>query len=105
MQVISIKRHLQLTGDMPGGDTTHFFDDTLEQAVKSFQQRFGYTPTGTISKALIRDMNVPAMQRLQQILINMDRMRWMPSRPNGNLIIGEHPGICAARDGWQKQSV
>lgn len=90
-QIVAIKRHLQLTGDMPANDTTGIFTDTLEQAVKSYQQRFGYTPTGKIGKALIRDMNVPAARRLQQILINMDRMRWMPSRPNGNLILVNIP--------------
>src|SRR5690606_11956564 len=32
-----IKRRLQLTHDMPGGDTTAVFTDTLENAVKVFQ--------------------------------------------------------------------
>lgn len=91
VQIPLVKRHLQLTGDMPGTDTSHLFNDTLERAVKSFQKRFGYTPTGIINKALIRDMNKPAIERLQQILINMDRMRWMPSRPGGNLIMVNIP--------------
>src|SRR5438309_4874523 len=86
-----IKRRLQLSGDMPGNDTTQLFNDTLELGVKTFQQRHGYTPTGLISKTLIGDMDVPALQRLQQILINMDRMRWMPQRPNGNLIMVNIP--------------
>ncbi|MEO5946028.1 MAG: L,D-transpeptidase family protein, partial [Chitinophagaceae bacterium] len=35
--------------------------------------------------------NVPATKRLMQILINMDRMRWMPQKPAGNLIIVNLP--------------
>lgn len=87
----SIKHHLQLTGDMPAGDTSQVFTDTLELGVRNYQRRFGYTPDGIITAALIKEMNVPAQQRLQQILINMGRMRWMPSRPSGNLILVNIP--------------
>jgi murein L,D-transpeptidase YcbB/YkuD len=86
-----IKRHLSLTGDMPGADTTQIFNDTLEMGIKNYQQRFGFTPDGIITAALIKEMNVPAQSRVQQILINMGRMRWMPSRPSGNLILVNIP--------------
>ncbi|HWJ29033.1 MAG TPA: peptidoglycan-binding protein, partial [Flavisolibacter sp.] len=44
-----IKRRLQITGDMPGGDTTHVFHDSLETAVRNYQTRMGYTPDGKIT--------------------------------------------------------
>jgi murein L,D-transpeptidase YcbB/YkuD len=98
-----IKRRLQLTGDMPAGDSSQVFNDTLVQGVKSFQQRHGYTPDGIISANLIKDMNVPAAQRVQQILINMDRMRWMPSRPSGDLILVNIPEfVLHVMDGTKK---
>src|SRR6476620_2127459 len=78
-----IKRRLQMTGEMPGKDTTQVFNDTLENAVRVFQKRMGYTPDGKITAELIKDMNVPAKTRLEQILVNMDRMRWMPTEPSG----------------------
>jgi murein L,D-transpeptidase YcbB/YkuD len=89
--ITSIKRHLQLTGDLPGMDTTQVFNDTLEMGIKNYQRRFGYTPDGVISAALVKEMNVPAQKRLEQILINMGRMRWMPSRPSGDLILVNIP--------------
>jgi murein L,D-transpeptidase YcbB/YkuD len=98
-----IKQRLQLSGDMPAGDTSQVFNDTLVQGVKSFQQRHGYTPDGIISANLIKDMNVPALQRVQQILINMDRMRWMPSRPSGDLILVNIPEfVLHVMDGAKK---
>jgi murein L,D-transpeptidase YcbB/YkuD len=98
-----IKQRLQLTGDMPAGDSSQVFNDTLVQGVKSFQQRHGYTPDGIISANLIKDMNVPALQRVQQILINMDRMRWMPSRPSGDLILVNIPEfVLHVMDGAKK---
>jgi murein L,D-transpeptidase YcbB/YkuD len=89
--VALIKKRLQLSGDMPGQDTSHVFNDTLETAVRRFQQSLGYTPTGVVNAQLIKDMNVPARQRLQQLLLNMDRMRWMPTEPSGQLIVVNIP--------------
>lgn len=89
--ILNIKRHLQITGDMPGGDTTQVFNDSLEIGVKNYQRRFGYTPDGIITAALIKEMNIPVLERVQQILINMGRMRWMPTRPSGNLILVNIP--------------
>lgn len=101
--ILSIKRHLQIVGDMPGGDTSQVFTDTLEMGVKNYQRRFGYTPDGVITAALIKEMNVPAQERLQQILINMGRMRWMPPKPSGNLILVNIPEfVLHVYDGKQK---
>ena len=59
--------------------------------MKRFQLRHGYKQDGTVTAGLIKDMNVPADRRLVQILLNMDRMRWMPQKPKGNLIIVNIP--------------
>ena len=89
--VPAIKKRLQLTQDMPGNDSTAVFTDTLELAVKKFQTRHGYKADGIVTGQLIKDMNIPAKERVKQILLNMDRMRWMPQRPTGNLIIVNIP--------------
>lgn len=101
--VALIKKRLQLTGDMPGNDTTQVFNDTLELAVRRFQQGLGYTPTGVINAQLVKDMNVPAKDRLEQILINMERMRWLPTEPSGQLIVVNIPEfILHVYEGKQK---
>jgi L,D-transpeptidase YcbB len=76
---------------MPGNDSSEVFTDTLVTAVKNFQKRYGYKQDGNITAGLIKDMNVPALERLKQILLNMDRMRWLPQNPSGNLIIVNIP--------------
>lgn len=101
--VTLIKRRLQLSGDMPGNDTTPVFNDTLATAVRRFQQSLGYTPTGVVNAQLIKDMNVTARQRLSQILLNMDRMRWLPTEPSGQLIVVNIPEfILHVYEGKQK---
>jgi L,D-transpeptidase YcbB len=86
-----LKKRLAITGDMPAGDTTQAFDDTLSMGIKNFQQRYGYTPDGKLTDVLIKDINVPVQQRLQQILINLERMRWLPNDEKGNIIMVNIP--------------
>jgi murein L,D-transpeptidase YcbB/YkuD len=89
--VLSLKKRLQATGELPAGDTSSRFNDTLVAAIKSFQLSHGYKPDGVLTTSLIKDMNVPVTQRIQQLLINMDRMRWMPKEPEGNLLMVNIP--------------
>jgi murein L,D-transpeptidase YcbB/YkuD len=90
-EIVTIKKRLFITGDMNVADSTPVFDDTLELAVKNFQERHGLTPSGEINEALVKEMNVPALYRLEQILMNMDRMRWQASEQNGRLIVVNIP--------------
>ncbi len=89
--VTIVKRRLHITGDLPGADTSRLFNDSLEIALKNFQLRHGYKDDGIVSTALIKEMNVPAAKRLQQILMNMGRMRWLPPEPAGELIVVNIP--------------
>ncbi len=86
-----IKKRLQLTGDLTGADTTDGFSPELENAVKTYQQTHGFKPTGEVTTALIKDMNIPALMRVQQLLINLQRMRWMPTNITGRLILVNIP--------------
>jgi murein L,D-transpeptidase YcbB/YkuD len=90
-EITTIKKRLQITGDLAVPDTTKKFDAALEEAVKNFQTRYGYTPTGIITQSLLADLNVPVEKKIEQLLINLDRMRWMPSLPEGNMILVNIP--------------
>ena len=55
------------------------------EAVKNFQVRHGLEADGVIGAGTIRAMNVPLAQRVRQIELAMERMRWLPAlgnRPN-----------------------
>ncbi len=86
-----VKKRLQITGDLPVADSSYAFSDTLETAVKQFQARHGLTDDGIINAATIKEMNVPAEARLQQLLMNLGRMRWLPPDPSGKLILVNIP--------------
>lgn len=89
--IAAIKKHLYLTGDIPVLDTSSRFNDTLTAGVKNFQERFGLQTTGTVNTETIKELNVSAAERVKQLLINMERMRWMPSQPEGKLILVNIP--------------
>jgi L,D-transpeptidase YcbB len=92
-EISSLKKRLQLTGDMQGQDSTQFFSDSTQSGVKNFQRRHGLTPTGIVDNQTLQELNVPALQRIKQILINMDRARWLPQQQDGNMIIVNIPAF------------
>ena len=81
-----IKKRLQLSKDYKGTDTSNVFSDSLETAVKSFQQRNGLKPTGVINDSMINILNVPVEQRIQQLIVNMNRMLWIPQQIDSSRI-------------------
>ena len=98
-----LKKRLQLSGDLPGADTSGVFNDTLSNAIMNFQLRHGYTPDGKLTDAQLKDMNVPAITRVQQILINMGRMQWMINEPKGKMMVVNIPEfILHVKDGANK---
>lgn len=59
-------------------DATHYFDPALKQAVERFQHRHGLDVDGVVGRATRAALNVPVQDRIEQIILNMERWRWMP---------------------------
>lgn len=76
--IIAIRKWLFTAGDLSVDNNSNVVDDTLEAAVKNFQQRFGEKENGIITTSFIHEMNVPIRSRIQQIIVNMERSRWVP---------------------------
>jgi len=66
------------TVSSPGYGQSNYYDAKLEQAVQQFQRRHSLNADGIIGPATIREMNISAAKRLQQIKINLERLRWLP---------------------------
>ena len=86
-----IKKNLFLTGDLVKEDTTPIFTKELEEAVKSFEKRYGFKEDGIITPAFLTEMNRPIEDRLQQILLNMERIRWVPAEPSTDYLLVNIP--------------
>ena len=47
----------------------------------------GLIVNGKLNKATIQQLNITPAKRIQQILINLERLRWMPAATDSNYII------------------
>jgi murein L,D-transpeptidase YcbB/YkuD len=54
------------------------FDPALEQAVKAFQRDYGLNDDGVVGALTLAAVNAPAETRLAQVVVNLERIRWMP---------------------------
>jgi murein L,D-transpeptidase YcbB/YkuD len=55
------------------------FDAPLAEALIRAQKRFGLEPTGVLGKSTLAALNVPVDERIDQIIANMERWRWLPN--------------------------
>jgi len=90
-QVLQIRRRLQLVGDLTTSDSSMVYDDSLTAAVKRFQQRYGLTQDGIVGGATLKEMNTPLTGRIRQLLVNMERMKWVPAQPSGDFLLVNIP--------------
>src|SRR5207342_2261884 len=67
------------------------FDQALQNAVKNYQTRYGLTDNGILDPALIKEMNYPVSKRIDQIIVNMERARWVPAMENGDYLVVNIP--------------
>jgi murein L,D-transpeptidase YcbB/YkuD len=81
-QVALLRKRL----DVPAADPAkeNVFDVNVEEAVDRFQQERGYRPDGMVGAGTRRVLNQQNRQtsspaRTRQILINMERWRWLPN--------------------------
>jgi len=89
--IAQLKQRLIDFGDLKAGDTTQVFDPALTVAVKKAQKQFGYKQSGWADRVLIAALNVPVESRIQQMLINLERMRWTPIFTENRLILVNIP--------------
>src|SRR6185295_10309450 len=80
--ITQIKKRLLFTGDLTTNDTSASFTDSLVTAIKRYQHRNGLTEDGIAGASLFKAMSRPISDRIRQILINMERMRWVPAQPS-----------------------
>ena len=86
-EVATLKRYLYLTGDYATHDTTQVYNDSLNKAIRSYQKRHGLKEDGVISDSIAKIMNVSAEERMQQIIINMNRLAWAPEVNQDYLLV------------------
>ena len=75
----ALRDRLVMTGDLKEAASAgaEVFDETLEQAVKGFQERHGLEVDGAVGPGTLAAMNVPVEDKIDQIRVNLERGRWV----------------------------
>ena len=66
----------------------YLYDDQLAQAVMSFQKSHGLKPDGIVGPHTVQLMNMGRDDRINQVLVNLERLRWMePNKPDRYVMV------------------
>ncbi|KQM36332.1 peptidoglycan-binding protein [Sphingomonas sp. Leaf10] len=84
-QVAALRKRLAVEDpDLSASGET--FDQSLLDAVRRAQRRYGLNPAGQVGAQTIASLNVPVGERIKQIKANMERWRWLPTELEKNRI-------------------
>lgn len=89
----SIRKRLALSGDFHGDTTSNNYSADLVEAVKQFQDSRGLQPDGIVGPSVIEELNVPASKIVEQIVLNMERARWVPVGLDGSYLVVNIPAF------------
>ncbi|ADO77569.1 L,D-transpeptidase family protein [Halanaerobium praevalens] len=56
----------------------YIFTEQLKEAVMKFQVDYGLTPDGVVGPKTLKALNIPLSERIKQLIVNMERWRWLP---------------------------
>jgi murein L,D-transpeptidase YcbB/YkuD len=56
-----------------------------------FQERHGLTPDGVLGPKTMQQLNITPAQRVEQIMLTMERMRWTPLRQAARMVVVNVP--------------
>lgn len=89
--ISGLKKQLFILGDWKEIDTNLIFTESLKTAIQHFQSRMGMEQNGILDKKTIEELNTPLSIRIKQILINLERLRWVPSTLPPNFLLVNIP--------------
>ncbi|MEP9400595.1 L,D-transpeptidase family protein [Sphingomonas silueang] len=78
-QVAALRKRLAAE-DPEVSATGDVFDQSLLDAVRRSQRRYGLNPQGQVGAQTVASLNVPVSERIKQIKANMERWRWLPTQ-------------------------
>jgi L,D-transpeptidase YcbB len=91
--VARLRKRLFELGDLKSDSGSEVFDESLQDGIKSFQNRYGMTADGVPGPAFFNYINTPLQKYIRKIIINMERARWVPIDLKRNYLIVNIPSF------------
>ena len=98
-QMTELRQFLATVGDLAeekifnNTEKSSLYTEAIVTGVKKFQKRHGLTADGNIGKSSVAAFNIPLSQRVTQIELAMERLRWLPEISTGASIIVNIPAF------------
>lgn len=77
-RVKELRNRLIISGELRSGKSKEVFDKDLETAVAEFQRDNGLYDDGIVDESTRQILNIAISNRIKQIELNMDRIRYLP---------------------------
>jgi murein L,D-transpeptidase YcbB/YkuD len=87
----NIKKRLKVSGEFQLYDSSDLFNTDLEGAVRQFQQNHGLLSDGIVGRNTVKAMNISIEERIKQVMVNMERCRWLPIKMDKDYILVNIP--------------
>lgn len=97
-----LTERLVALGDLP--DDTQpppTYDSVLQDGVKAFQERHALAADGVLGKNTLAQLTVTPAERVQQIGLAMERLRWTPLQQAPRMIVVNIPEFVLRAYEWQ----
>ncbi len=88
-----LQTRLERLGDVPSFERAEAYDKRLVQGIESFQTRHGLLVDGVLGPETLDALNVTPVERVKQIALSMERLRWTPLQQGDRLIVVNIPGF------------
>lgn len=82
--------------DAAGAGPDPVYDPALVAAVEDFQRQHGLDADGAVGRATLAELNVPVSARIDQLRVNLERIRWVFRDLAGEFVVVNIAGYGAA---------
>jgi len=79
--------------DTTAFSTSELYDSMLFHGVKKFQRRHGLIPDGNVGKNTVAELNISKNERIDQLIVNLERCRWLPETLGNHYIMVNIPAF------------
>ena len=87
-EVLKVRKILREYGDYRGNNfESEILDETLVLALSNYQSRHGLEADGILGKKTVKELNKPVEERINQIVLNLERARNLPEFNTGRHLI------------------